>query len=62
MSPVPQSKPAKRTTARSARVAERLEDDAEQALKEILAAQAKCAGRQRDGARQLRKKRTNGDR
>jgi len=41
MRPAPKSKSVRRNLARPTRVAARFEDDAEQALEEIVAAQAK---------------------
>jgi hypothetical protein len=58
MSPAAKSKSLKRSAARSPRHATRFEDDAEQALQEILAVAAKSADRRGDRARVLREKRT----
>jgi hypothetical protein len=62
MSPAAKSKPSTRNAARSTRQATRFEDDAEQALKEIIAVQAKPVDRRGDGARALREKRTKSSR
>jgi hypothetical protein len=58
MNPAPKSKPLRRNSARLMRDAARPEDDAEHALKEIVAFHAKLADRRDDSARVLRKKRT----
>jgi hypothetical protein len=52
------SQPVKRKAARSRRIAARLEDDAELALKEILAFQAKSDEPPHQGAEEARGERT----
>jgi len=56
MSPAPKSKPLARNSAQLTWDATRSEDDAEQALKETIAFQAKLAKRRDDSARVLRTK------
>jgi len=58
VSPAPKSKPLRRNAARLTRDATRSEDDAEQALKEIVASQAKPVDRHHYSPRDLRKKQT----
>jgi len=58
MSPAGKSKHLTRYSARLTRDATRSEDDAEQALKEILAVQAKLVDRRDDSAKALPEKRT----
>lgn len=57
MSQAAKSKQSRRNAARLTQDTARSEDDAEQALKEIAAAQEKLAERRDDSARVLRQKR-----
>lgn len=57
MSLASKSKDLSRSSARSTRRAAAYEDDAEQTVREIVAAQAKLAGERRDTAPGLRQKR-----
>ncbi len=58
MSETAKAKPATRNASRSTRQATRFEDDAEHALKEIVAVAAKSAGQGDDGASVSREKPT----
>jgi hypothetical protein len=58
MSPASKSKPLRRNSTRMRRDATRPEDDAEHALNEIVAAQAKLTDQRLDSVRGLREKRT----